>query len=133
MAEWLFRDMLRKGNINDITAESAGLGALDGQSASDNAVLALKEIGIDISSHRTKHIDMQMINEADLIVGMTNAHVAALLPYARGKVCLLGNGIPDPYGGSLEQYRICRDAIIKALAELMKKVSDKDGKNGQAE
>ena len=127
MAEGLFRHAVR--GRGDIKVMSAGVGAVDGQPASDHAVRALKEIGIDISNHRSSHLTAQMVNEAEYIFGMTHSHVDAitlLYPQAVEKTFLLRefdetldayeNDISDPIGGSYEVYRNCRDQIEQGIA-----------------
>lgn len=51
MAEGIFRHEMEKRGFENIMCQSAGLSALDGQHPSENAVLACKEIGVDISGH----------------------------------------------------------------------------------
>lgn len=48
MAEGIFRHEMEKRGFENIMCQSAGLSALDGQHPSENAVLACKEIGVDI-------------------------------------------------------------------------------------
>ena len=52
MAEGLFRHAT--GGRSDLRVLSAGVGAMEGAPASDHAVRALKELGIDISHHRSR-------------------------------------------------------------------------------
>ena len=49
MAEGIFRREMEQRGFENIMCQSAGLSALDGQHPSENAVLACKEIGVDIS------------------------------------------------------------------------------------
>lgn len=61
-------------------AFSAGIMALDGENASSNAILALKEgWGIDISSHKAKALKYEYIKKSFLILTMTKAHKDAAL------------------------------------------------------
>ena len=48
MAEGIFKDMLMKNNINNISVSSAGISVFPGEHASEKAIKALKEKGIDI-------------------------------------------------------------------------------------
>lgn len=71
---------------------SAGLSAFDGSPASEEAVRAMRERGIDISSHRARNVTRDIVNSADLILVMTLAHKRMTLdrfPEARGKVFTL--------------------------------------------
>src|SRR3954451_958492 len=76
MAEGLFRHAVR--GRGDYRVLSAGVGAVDGQPDSDHAVRALKELGIDIGKHRSRHLTGELVQQADYIFGMTHSHVDAV-------------------------------------------------------
>ena len=122
MAEALLRQALN--GESDITVESAGLGALVGYPASRFSVELMNERGIDISAHRGRQIDKEMISTAELILVMETAHKRVIDvqdPTARGKVYRLGEwqdiDIPDP-------HRKPREAFEEALALIEQGVSD---------
>src|SRR5687768_15526711 len=131
MAEGLFKYAVRgRGSYRVV---SAGVGAIDGQPASDHAVHALQEIGIDISNHRSRHLTAEMVSQADYIFGMTHSHVDAIMllyPQAAEKTFLLRefdetldayeNDISDPIGGSYDVYCNCRDQIEQGIASMLK-------------
>jgi RpiB/LacA/LacB family sugar-phosphate isomerase len=131
MAEGLFKHAVRgRGSYRVV---SAGVGAVDGQPASDHAVRALREIGIDINGHRSRHLTADLVSQADYIFGMTHSHVDAIMllyPQAAEKTFLLRefdetldayeNDISDPIGGSYEVYRNCRDQIEQGIAAMLK-------------
>lgn len=93
---------------------SAGLAAADGQSASLNAAVVCDELGLDLSAHRSQQLTADMLNGCDMIVCMSRSHLAALGGYA-DKARLLGDGVNDPYGGNVADYRACRDQIASEL------------------
>ena len=102
MAEALLKSALREHN--EITVESAGLGALVGHPAADCAVELMDEMGEDISAHRARQIHPDMVAAADLVLVMEAGHKRAIDdadPTARGKVYRLGEwqdkDIDDPY------------------------------------
>lgn len=122
MAEGILREMARQAE-REIRVSSAGLYA-DGAPVSAHAAAALAEKGIDISGHRARQLTPDMARSADLILTMTGAHrqmLAAALPDAADKVFTLAQwagedgDVLDPFGGSLEQYRACRDQIWELL------------------
>ena len=122
MAEALLRQALN--GESDITVESAGLGALVGYPASRFSVELMNERGIDISAHRARQIDKEMISTAELILVMETGHKRAIDvqdPTARGKIYRLGEwqdiDIPDP-------HRKPREAFEEALALIEQGVSD---------
>lgn len=126
MAEgWLKPKLAGKG----WTAESAGVAARDGQPASPEAVDAMREIGIDISKHRSRALSKDRVDGADIILAMTDGHRRELLfrfPEAKDKMFLVkGFGLEkpgsvmDPVGLPLDVYRRTRDEIIQALGEFL--------------
>jgi len=131
MAEGLFKQAVRGRGEHRVL--SAGVGAVDGQPASEHAVRALRELGIDISGHRSRHLTADLIAQADYIFGMTHSHVDAIMllyPHAAEKTFLLRefdetldafeNDISDPIGGSYEVYCNCRDQIEQGIASMLK-------------
>ncbi len=129
MAEGIFRVLLRERGINGVCCESCGLAAFTGSPASEYAVEAAKEYGADISEHRSRAISRYLLDEADLFVCMTASHMEALSNYLpEEKLMLLSDeGIPDPYMGSMEDYRLCAERIYKSLSLLIEKTGvDKD-------
>ncbi len=99
--------------------QSAGL-SVTGAAASVHAVMALREIGIDLGFHRSQLLTKEMVDWADEIGVMTPAHkvaVTSLFDVDPDKVFVLGKGIPDPFGLSLDEYRMTRDVLRKAVLE----------------
>jgi RpiB/LacA/LacB family sugar-phosphate isomerase len=131
MAEGLFRHAT-KGR-GDYEVFSAGVGAIDGLPPSENAVRALRELGIDISQQRSRMLTADLVRRADYIFGMTHSHVDAIMllyPQAAEKTFLLRefdetldsfeNDISDPIGGSYEVYQNCRDQIEQGIASMLR-------------
>lgn len=131
MAEGLFRHEMR--GRKDYRVLSAGVGALDGQTPSEYAVRALRELGIDISKQLSRLLTAELIQQADYIFGMTHSHVDAitlLYPQATEKTFLLRefdetldiyeNDISDPIGGSYDVYLNCRDQIEQGIVTMLK-------------
>jgi len=99
---------------------SAGISAWPDSPAAPNAVAAAKELGADISSHRSQQITPALLIQSDFIVCLSASHaraIAALVPWE--KIRVLGGGIADPYGGDLETYRACVRQIDGALSSLL--------------
>ncbi len=117
-------------NDLDVLIESAGLFANVGGKASENAVKALDEMGIDLTFHQTKPITEELIEKSDLILTMTEAHKELLKPIAGNDVYTLkeyggGSGdISDPYGGDIEEYRETAREIYDALVDVAEKIAD---------
>lgn len=124
-----------KGMDREIEISSAGIWAVPGDEASPQAVEAMKECGINLAGHRARRIDVKLIEDADIILAMTESHKRNLLsicPYAKHKIFTLkeyvgGEGdIKDPFGGSVEVYKEC----AKELKEYIDKAIDKIDKGG---
>lgn len=124
MAEGILKSLAEKNNLN-LEIKSAGVYAYDGESASKNAVSALKGLSIDISNHKSQNISKELVEEADLILTMSKSHRETLLlsyPLVKEKVFLLNEyaskedkDIVDPFGKDLYHYELTRDEILKAL------------------
>ena len=130
MAEGLFNYECKKRGIAAV-AESAGLFA-DESAVSRNSAAVMREIGIDISNHRSRQLTPEMIDKADLVLVMTASHKMTILSAFLSKEIddkvftfsdYLGtpSEVPDPFGGDETVYRTCRDK----LAELIDKVLNK--------
>ncbi|MCG7315749.1 low molecular weight protein arginine phosphatase [Brevibacillus laterosporus] len=131
MAEVLFREQ-----VKDLQMEiaSAGVAVFEGHPASLHAQQVLEEKGL-AHEHFSKQITNDQINQADLIITMTQGHKIAILshfPEATEKVYSLKEyaygqqgDITDPYGGTLEMYR----ATAKELEEDLQAVREKLQKN----
>jgi RpiB/LacA/LacB family sugar-phosphate isomerase len=131
MAEGLFRHAV-KGR-GDFRVLSAGLGATDGQPPTRYSVLAMQEIGLDISAQRSRALTAEMVASADFIFGMTHSHVdtvALLYPQHAEKTFLLREfddtleayekDISDPIGSPYDVYVECRNQIELGVASLLK-------------
>ena len=129
IAEGILKRMLIDAGEKEVEVYSAGVGAIDGWEASYEAIEACRELQVDITNHRSRFITLELIQSADLILAMTQAHVKQILtsdPSAANKTSLLGRfdstakqvEIEDPIGMSLSVYRQCADHIATALKGL---------------
>lgn len=116
MAQGLFAQMLKEKGINSVRCDSAGISAFDGEAASENSIEAMNGIGIDISSHRSKTVTRDLLDNTDLIVCISRGHYEILRNFVdESKLKLLGKGVSDPYGMRLSEYIRARDEIKTAL------------------
>ena len=127
MAAALMNDIAEKNDIN-VLIDSAGVFAAIGEKASDEAIKALEERGIDLSYHRTKPLTDELIKEADIILTMTEAHKKLISPMAPEKVYTLleysgeSGDISDPFGGDIDEYRQTASEIYDALTDIAEKL-----------
>lgn len=85
MAEAYFADRLAAVGV-DAHVHSAGL-LTDGREASAHGVTVMGKRGFDLRAHRSRRMTAEMLDGADLIVGMERRHVrevAVLVPEAFG-------------------------------------------------
>ena len=133
MAEWGFRDFLERNELWQYTATSAGVTAVPGSRPTGETVFVLGERDIDATRHRARVLDRDIVEAADLVLGMTRAHVDAvadLVPAAADKTFLLteicpGTDAPDiddPFGCSVEYYRECLRTIESCFDSVVAKL-----------
>ncbi|CAG1772460.1 partial Ribose-5-phosphate isomerase B, partial [uncultured bacterium] len=131
MAEGLFRHLTRERGGYQVW--SAGVGAVNGQRPSPEAIQALQELGVDISNQRSRALTADLVERADYVFGMTQGHVdtvTLLHPGAAEKTFLLREfddtlegyekDIPDPIGEGLDVYRECRDKIEQGIYSMLR-------------
>lgn len=131
MAAGLLKKYLK--SRNDVEILSAGIAAMEHLHASPEAIKLMKHQEIDISQHRTRRLNKEMIEKATLILAMTKMHRMEILdmsPDAAGKVFLLKEfdqdvtqnflDIPDPMGRPMADYENCLSKMkvpVRHLAE----------------
>ncbi|MCE9594850.1 MAG: threonylcarbamoyl-AMP synthase [Planctomycetes bacterium] len=130
MAEALAPDVLaralsvRRERTTDFGFEfrSAGVFAHPGALASPEAIEVMAEIGLDLSEHRSRALDLEEVEQLDRVYALTAGHLDALreaLTPALAKRCELldphGRDIADPIGGTREDYVRCAADIRRAL------------------
>ncbi len=115
---------LKHKKIKDINVKSAGIYA-DNEPVSENSRDVMDEIGINISSHLSCGITLDLLHWADKIFCMSPSHRSALL--SAGVPCeklfVLGLGILDPFGQDISVYRNCRDEIIREIDKIFSTVT----------
>ena len=132
MAEGFFKAAITENSelAGSFSVSSAGTAAVNGMPASENSIYVLKDNwGIDLSLHRSKSITEEEMDNAFLILSMTQNHKHALItafPHYRSKLYTLKEyimeekniNITDPYGMPQNVYRECA-AEIKACIDIL--------------
>jgi protein-tyrosine-phosphatase len=79
--------------------------------ASPNAVDVLaKDFSLDLSPHRSSLLSSDEVNDAYLIIGVTQSHKSQIInnfPNSLGKVHCFNANVPDPWHATIEVYRAC--------------------------
>ncbi len=78
MAEALLARSLEPTLGGELTVRSAGFGP-SGAPAERGALEVMAEIGVDLTSHRSRTVDRAMLAEADLVLAMTRQHAMELV------------------------------------------------------
>jgi protein-tyrosine phosphatase len=99
-------DLEKKG----LQVVSAGAMALPGAKAASPAIDVVREMGGDLTRHRSRMLSVELIHQADMIFTMSQNHaraVTAMVPSAAEKVATLNpqGDIEDPIGGDLSLYQ----------------------------
>lgn len=106
--------------------ESAGLDGALGCGATRFAKKAMQEIGLDISRHKARDISS---------LAMTFDYIVAMTPYVAERLkqmtivnhaTLIVWDVADPYGTSLENYRVCAKTITRLLHDLIGYIGQQD-------
>ncbi|MBN2121043.1 MAG: threonylcarbamoyl-AMP synthase [Candidatus Omnitrophica bacterium] len=132
MAEYLLKLSLsrkREDIVSTIEISSCGVGALDGFSPSPETLQLLAKEGIDASGHHSKKITMNLIRSSDIIIVMQRRHrdvIVGMEPSAMPRIFLMGSflgedaqDIPDPMGGTEEDYNTSFSLIRKAIEKIV--------------
>lgn len=129
MAEGIARYMCTKSQ--NVTFSSMGTQALVDSKADENAIAVCAEIGVDISAHKGKQLNIKSLMEAEKIFCMDRGHlqyVSALSPVIADKTVLITDyptkrifkkDIWDPYKMSIRKFRKSRDMIQGELKRII--------------
>lgn len=92
---------------------SAGLSAIDGRKATAQACDVVAEHGLDLSGHRSRSLAELEPESFDRVLAMTESHLQALPTSAQLLSALRGDEqpVPDPFGGTVEDYRAAFEQI----------------------
>jgi protein-tyrosine-phosphatase len=116
--------------LRSLKVESAGVAARHGERVSENSVIALRKVGIDIASHVSQPITQAMLDRAVAVLCMTESHRAMIQLQAEPPpkhIYLFrefmpqksDKEIPDPFGGPLKLYELARDEMVEAIPSLL--------------
>ena len=91
----------------------------------------MKEAGIDAGRHVSRQLTMELVEEADLVLTMTDQHKRMICQAAPDMACKVetlvayageAGEIPDPFGGDLATYRVCRDRLAQLVGKVLEKI-----------
>lgn len=116
--------------IKNIAVTSAGVSAFNGDAASLNSIKTAKNVGLDITDHKSRSLTQAMIDDSFAVLCMTESHRVQLeyhfkktTPHVYLFRELMKPGqdieIPDPYGMDLPAYETCRDSMVEAIPSIL--------------
>jgi len=116
--------------LRSLKVVSAGVAARGGDPVSENSVIAMKKVGLDIAGYVSQPITQEMLNDAFMILCMTESHRAMIRfqsEPAPKNIFLFREFMPqrgdkeigDPYGGPLKVYEAARDEMVEAIPSLV--------------
>lgn len=132
MAEALLQHALRAESepLKSLKVMSAGVAARDGDRVSENSVIALKKVGLDLAGHTAQALTQELVQNALAIFCMTESHRAMIqvsFEPPPKHLYLLREFMPppadpeigDPYGGPLKLYEGSRDEMVEAIPSVI--------------
>ncbi len=116
--------------LGSLRVTSAGVAARPGEPATGHAITVLRRSGIDISGHRSRPLEQDLLDGALAVFCMTEAHRTLIQLRASpppGSLHLFREFMPaaadreiaDPYGGPLGVYETSRDEMVEAIPSLL--------------
>lgn len=129
MAEGLARDYAaRRGRPLEV--RSASVADFGGRPAHRNTVSVMRELGVDLSAHRSQQVDDEHMAWADHVLVMELRHAADLrdrFPEHADKVMLLGPfgglmEVPDPLGFWKGPFVSCRDQLRRCVENFIDQI-----------
>jgi protein-tyrosine-phosphatase len=129
LAEAIARREIAERKWSHVAVASAGIAAIAGTPASDGAIQAAREQGIDLAGHRSQPLTPQLIEWADLVLAMSTSHQSAVAELGGAEKTALvtdfldgagmGQPVEDPFGGDLDAYRRTFKQLERAIMGLM--------------
>jgi protein-tyrosine-phosphatase len=111
--------------------ESAGTWAIDGCPAAKYSQEVMQLMGMDISSHQSQPVRLEIIQRFDLILTMENNHKEALIAqfgkfadriFMLSEMVGLTMDIPDPIGGELVDYEETAHLLERILSDGLERI-----------
>jgi protein-tyrosine phosphatase len=108
--------------------QSAGLSAMMGGRAAEEAVAVAQALGADLSGHSSQPLTADRLGRADYVIAMTQSHLQLLTDHfprlgPRPRLlCPDGGDVPDPIGCGQPVYEECARLILRHLERFLPEV-----------
>lgn len=133
LAEAIARKLAAERGLEGVTFASAGTSAAGGAGASDGAMLVGLERGLDLGGHRSQPLTPELVRESDLILGMSEHHVATALDLGGAEKTFLldeyasggesASAVTDPFGFAIEAYRAAATDIERQVMRAVERIA----------
>ncbi|MBF7682651.1 low molecular weight phosphotyrosine protein phosphatase [Acinetobacter sp. B5B] len=124
-------EYLLKKQCPHLNVSSAGISALVDYPADEKAQHTAKRLELDLSAHRARQLNTQLVLGADLILVMSQRqqkHVEQTWPMAKGKTFRLGHwqdkNIADPFKKEQYVFDEACDLITACVADWNKNLTN---------
>lgn len=132
MAEAIALEALRRREWSHVSVASAGASATEGLPASPHAIQVAAENGLELVNHHARVLSGELVDWADLILGMSESHLVAIAESGGAEKAALvtdfldgpglGASIEDPFGAEPDAYRRTFDQIRLAVDSLLERL-----------
>lgn len=120
MAEAIFNKLAEEKEL-PVRASSFGMAAANGVPVSALSVKACEEIGVDLTGKKANFIYNFDLNQFEKFYCMSAEHANMLMQFCGvPEELIFVMNIPDPFGGNLDTYRVCREEIVQAVERIIK-------------
>ena len=155
MAEGILKKMLRENKLDNFEVSSAGISTLDGAFPSLFAMEVSKARNVDLTQHRSRQLNKQILKKSDLILAMSDEHLEYIKKMDKkalektyllktfpqnhsaqtGERLLASNEderegvsyIKDPIGGTMDDYNQCFLEMEKEIRRVFHELIRKAG------
>ncbi len=135
LAEVIARQEAERRGWTTVESHSAGIFAASGEPASEGARTVAQRRGIDLADHRASTLTPEMIEWADLVIGMSESHLRVARDLGADEKAALLTGfldeehpahlgpVVDPVGGSTAAYEETAQLVEESIAALFDRLS----------
>jgi protein-tyrosine-phosphatase len=129
LAAAIARQAVGERGWTHVSVQSAGIATMAGAPASQGALVVAQEHGLELETHVSQPLTRELVDWADLILGMGHSHLVGIAELgAADKSALVtdflaeewaGGAIADPFGGDISEYRATYQQLHNAITVLI--------------
>jgi len=131
MAEGLAKQWLKKNSLElTYKVQSRALTEMyepAGSPASEHGIEVMRSVyGVDISSHRSALLSLEDVNNAEIIIGVTNYHsryIEQKYPDAVSKLYSFESDVNDPWHSPFSVYEECAKTMQPLIDKVLRQIT----------